>query len=507
MQINKTENAIRNIRAGVINRLITTLFPVAVRTVFIYFLGAEYLGLNGLTSSVINVLNLTELGIGSAIIVSMYKPLAEDDLSKMCALIKCYKRVYQTIGCVVLCIGITILPILKYLIKGTYPDDINIYVLFGISLIGTVSSYFLFAYQNSLLYVHQRNDVVSNLNSVCSCIRCILQILTIILTKNFYLYYLIEPVISILFNIWTAYYSKKMFPQYKPKGNLLSDDVRALKNKVIALFFQKMGHVVNNSVDNIVISAFLGLVALGKYANYYFIIYSLDLFISIGTSSIVAGIGNSMVTNSIEKNYNDFKKFQFILAWIIGWCSICYICLCQSFINWWIGETFLLPIGIAALCAVYLWSNKIQSLILTYKEAAGIWERDKYRPLFAALVNLFVNIILVQKIGLYGIVISTICSELFINLPWSAKTICEWYFHVPLKKVLLAIMYYAVVTIGAGIITFYVCCFITEQSFRAIIFKSIICMICPNLLFWGVYHKSRLFKDSLCEIKKIIKTF
>ena len=130
MKFNRTKNASRNIAAGLAQRLYQILVPFLMRTAMIYLLGVEYLGLDGLFTSILSVLNLAELGVGSAMVYSMYKPVAEDDTVTICALMRLYKIYYRIIGLVVLAGGLIICPFVPKLISGSVPAGINVYVLF-----------------------------------------------------------------------------------------------------------------------------------------------------------------------------------------------------------------------------------------------------------------------------------------------------------------------------------------------------------------------------------------
>lgn len=160
MKIDRTHNATRNITSGIALKIYQLLAPFVIRTIMIYCLGMEYVGLNTLFTSILQVLNLAELGVGSAMVYSMYKPIAMDDSKMICALMNLYKIYYRIIGLIILVGGIVIMPFLPNLISGEIPEDINIYVLYILNLGATVLSYWLYAYKNCLLTAHQRIDVV-----------------------------------------------------------------------------------------------------------------------------------------------------------------------------------------------------------------------------------------------------------------------------------------------------------------------------------------------------------
>ena len=163
MRIERTKNATRNIVFGVILRIYQIVVPFIMRTAMIYYLGVQYLGLNSLFASVLSVLTLAELGVGSAMVFSMYKPIAEDDTKTICALMQLYKVYYRIIGLIIAIIGLVITPFIPHLIHSDLPEGLNIYVLYMLHLASTVLSYWLFAYKNCLLRAHQRNDITNNI--------------------------------------------------------------------------------------------------------------------------------------------------------------------------------------------------------------------------------------------------------------------------------------------------------------------------------------------------------
>ena len=212
MKIERTRNTVRNSAWGILSKIITTFFPVIVRTLIVQYIGAAYLGLGSLFSSILTVLSLAELGVSSAIVFSMYKPIAEDDTNTICALMALYKKLYSVIGTVIGIVGLLLMPFLPYLIKGEYPSDINLYLLYLIYLGNTVIGYFLFAYKNCLLTAHQRTDISTKISIGTSIIQYAVSIMVIILFKNYYVYVFLAPLASIANNLLTAYYVDKIFP-------------------------------------------------------------------------------------------------------------------------------------------------------------------------------------------------------------------------------------------------------------------------------------------------------
>ena len=298
-KIERTKNATRNIVFGVILKAYQIAVPFIMRTAMIYFMGVQYLGLNSLFTSILQVLNLAELGVGSAMIYSMYQPIADDDNITICALMKLYRTYYRVIGFVIAAIGCFLTPFIPKLISGDVPSGINIYILYLLNLGATVLSYWLFAYKNSILQAHQRTDVVSKVTLVTSTIQYALQLFVLWAFKNYYLYVLVMLATQAITNVATALVADKLYPQFKPRGSLPKQEVSKINHRIRDLFTSKIGAIIVNSADTIVISAFLGLTALAVYQNYYFILTSITGFITVIFSAVTAGIGNSLV---VEKS-------------------------------------------------------------------------------------------------------------------------------------------------------------------------------------------------------------
>lgn len=504
--MSRTANASRNIVWGVLYKLISLGMPFITRTVMIYTLGMKYVGLSSLFTSILQVLSFAELGIGSALVFSMYKPMAEEDDKKVCALLKFYRRAYRMIGSIILILGLFMLLFLDKLIAGTIPKDINIYVLFLIYLINNVLGYYLFAYKQSLFTASQRTDMISKIASVLQFISSIVQICALVLARNYYLYVLVIPVITCINNILIGVLTDKYYPQYKCKGEIDKDELHSIEKKVGGMVFQKIGGIVLSSVDTIVISAFLGLTSLALYQNYYYIITALFGFLTVFMQSIIAGIGNSIVAETVEKNYKDFKKFNFIYNWIVTWCSVCLLCLYQPFMKIWVGSDNMLGFEMVVLFTVYFFVHKWCDMLYVYQEACGIWWETKFVPLIAAVVNLVVNIILVQIIGLSGILISTIVAIIFIYDTGYAKVLFKTYFKdvsSGLKRYWLRQLLYIFTAIFVGIITIIGCNIIIFQTtIFQLLYNGVVCIFIPNLIFILFWRKCPEFDYSKFLIGK-----
>lgn len=504
-KIERTKNASRNILFGVLLKIYQIIIPFIMRTAMIYLLGVQYLGLNGLFTSVLQVLNLAELGVGSAMVFSMYKPIAEDDSHTICALMKLYKYYYRIVGLLIAIIGCVLTPFIPNLISGNVPSGINVYTLYLLNLSATVLSYWLFAYKNSILQAHQRVDVVSKVTLITSTIQYGLQLLALWLLKNYYAYVIVALLTQALTNIVTAIVADKMYPGFKPKGKLLKEEIEKINQRIKDLFAAKLGGVVVSSADTIVISAFLGLTVLAVYQNYYFIMNSICGFITVIFTAVTAGIGNSLVTESIDKNYHDFKKFTFIICFILCVCCNCFIALYQPFMEMWVGKELMLSFDFVILFCILFYLLELAMVWATIKDAAGLWHSDRFRPLIGAIANLMMNVVLVQKIGLYGIILSTVISYLFISMPWLIHNLFTLLYKKSLSEYLKTILLYVVICILSCILTHYLCSLINVDGFVSLIVYGTIAIVISMVLQLLAFYKKEEFKNSVILIKNILR--
>lgn len=503
MKIERTKNAVRNIGAGVVNRIVGIVLPFFTRTVLLYIMGTKYLGLSSLFSSILSFLSLTELGIGGAMVYSMYKPIAENDDETICALLNLYRKLYRIIGAVILVLGLSIMPFLDRLISDELPPDVNLYLLYLIYLSNAVLSYWLFAYKNALLQAHQRNDINSNISTIMMPVSYIVMLGSLFITRNYYTYVLWLPVFTVVTNVIRSVYVDKLYPHLKPKGKISKELRISITKKVAALIGTKLNTVVLHASDNLVMSAFLGLTVIAVYGNYCYIRSSIEGFVGIAYGAMTAGLGNSIQTETVEKNYRDFQKLSFMNSWIVGWCTVCLACLYQPFMEIWVGKDLMFPFYVVLEICLYFYIYMIRKIPVVYKDAAGIWWEDRFRPYVCMVVNVVLNIILVQIIGISGIILSSVFS-LCISIPWENHTIFRNVFHRSGWPYYGKMFVYAGTMLLGGVLTWWICAFFGE-GILAFLFRGVVCVIVPNVVFVGLNCRRQEYVDSVEMIQRVLR--
>lgn len=494
--MSRTDNTIRNLNWGIFQRIVALFLPFVTRTVLIKVLGADYLGLNGLFVSVLGLLSLAEMGVSNAVISMMYKPIAENDYKTICALMRLYRKLYHIIGVVIIIFGLLLLPFLKLLINGTVPSDINIYLLFIVYLVNSAVGYFLYGYKNCLFIAHQRNDINSRVQLLFLIVQNVSQIMMVLVFRNYYLYAVMLPLSTIGVNLATAHLANKEFPEYKCAGDLSSQELVEVKKKISGLLLAKVSSTVRSTIDSLFVSAFLGLTAVAMYTNYFCIVSAVTGLIQLIEPALTGSVGNSLVTETKDKNLRDMYKFTFILQWIVGFCSICVLCLIQPFMRVWMGEKLMFNDLMALLCAVYVFANSIGLVRLIYTQSLGLWWSLRYISIIDVFVNLVLNYFLCKYMGAYGILLATVIDIIVVSIPWTTYQLFKEYFGKEyFSKYILSYLRYFIVAVAIGAITYSLCqnvCF--ANSFGTLVVDFLICIIVPNALYFVLFHKNQYFR-------------
>lgn len=507
MKLERSKNTKRNIFIGIVNKLITIFLPFAVQTVFIRTLGAEYLGLRGVFSSVLQVLNLAELGFGSAMVFHMYDAIAADNDELICSLMELYRKIYRYIGLIILLLSFVIVPFIPRIIRGEYPGDINIYVIYGMYIANTVLSYWLFAYKNSLLNAFQRQDIIGIINTIVQFTINLAQIIYLITTKNFYIYLSLQIVSTILSNLIISIVVDKLYPHYKCMGKVPAEIISHTKKKIAGLMIYRLCGVTRNSFDNIFVSMFLGLVLVGMYNNYYYIITNVMGLLSVITSAMLAGVGNSIASETKQKNYSDLKKIDFLYMLLSGWCAVCMLCLYQPFMKIWAGEELVFPFPVAVLFTIYFYIMCMGNIRGVYADAAGLWWENRYRTVLEVIANIILNYTFVKMWGAYGIILATIITLLILGYAGSAMVLFGNYFHFGLKDYFISHFIYILVTMTVSIITLVICSLVRGDDRWVLLIRIVICCTITPLLYYVVYCRTKCFKESRQWLKLRLKKY
>ena len=490
----RTKNSVKNIVIGLIGQAFNIVVNFISRTIFIYILGVSYLGINGLFTNILSMLSLAELGVGSAIIYHMYKPLATKDENRLKSLMKLYSKTYKIIGIVVALLGISIVPFLNNIIKDK-PNVPHLTIIYLLFLTNSVVSYF-FAYKVSIINADQKSYIVTIKQQIYSVIQILGQIIVLLMTKNYLLYLLVQILCTFLFNLSISRKADELYPFLKSKDiePLDAESKKTIFKHVAAMMSHKVGGVVVNGTDNILISSFVGVYWVGLYSNYVMILETVNKFLNQIFISIIASVGNLNAQETKQKSYDVYKKLLFLDFWIYSFSAICLWLLLNPFIEMWIGSKFVMQNSIITIVVINFYLKGMRQATVTYNTTLGLFWNDRFKPWAEALINLVASIILLKKLGIAGVFWGTFISTVTTSLWIEPYILFKHGFNKKINKYIIKYTYYTFVMLISAIVTKYISMLVTGNIVVCFIIKLIICIIVPNIIFILFCFKMNEFK-------------
>lgn len=414
----RVKYAAKNIAWGYIGSIATAIMGFVLKQVFIAHLDATLLGVNGLYTGILSLLNMAELGIGTALNFSLYAPVARGDTQKIKSYMQMYRKAYYAIALVVAGIGLALVPFLRVFIKKPGNNtlrDLTLY--YFIFLFNTVSSYFV-AYKYSLVNAEQKNYIQTNINTATKIVSEALQIAVLIFTENFYCYLLADCVVQLIQKFWVNSYLNRRYPYLTEKDvvPLSKEESGEVWKKTGALVWHKIGDVARLQTDSLIISSFIEVTVVGVVDNYNLVISTVSSFVNTIFNSVISGFGNLIATESKQKQYDMFCIYRFFACWIYGFSAVAFYILLTPLVRLWLGDAWILSAASVNLILLDYYFKGERVVLSNYKTAAGVFEPDKYLAVIQGAVNLVLSIWLVLKIGLPGVYIGTVISGLIANV-------------------------------------------------------------------------------------------
>ena len=502
----RTKNSIKNSLTSTISSFTSMLIGFIAQAIFIRLLGAEYLGLNGLFTNIFTILGIFELGIGNAIVYNLYKPIAENQKEEIKSLMKFYRKAYNIIALFIFISGLLLLPFLENIV-GKVTVDINIYIIYFMFLINTVSSY-LMTYKRNIIYANQQSYIINIIHIGYLIIMNTIQLMILYITKNYYLYLGIKIICQILENILITIYASRLYSYLNEKDIMpLNPKIeKDIFNKVKALFFHKVATVIINGTDNIIISKYLSIIVVGMYSNYSMLITAVNsLFIQI-IASVTASVGNLLVENNSTKSYQVFKRIRFLNFWLACFSGICLLVIIQPFIKVWVGEEFLLSMLVVSTLVFNYFQKMMRGVYGTFKDSAGIWQEDKYVPLVESLLNIVFSILLLKIFGLAGVFMGTIISGLALWCYSYPKYVYKKLFNRSYLDYAKETLGYIFLFILLSLLTYEISnLIIVSNPYLQVIINTLIAITIPNIILLILFRKTDNFKYFKELVQKLLK--
>ena len=492
MENSRLKNSALNFASGFLGRVLTILLNFVVRTIFIYCLNEAYLSVNGLYSNILTVLSLAELGFGSAMVYRMYAPVAVKDYQKTAALLQFYKKIYIIIGVVIFLLGLCVIPFMDYIIKDK-PDISGLTLYYILFLVNTSISYWLSSYKASVLYADQKEYIKTNVQSATTILQSVLQIVLLLLFRKYLLYLLIQLVGNIFLNLYVAHLVDKRYPEIQTyQGASLSAEERMqIRKDTEALVLSRFGHVALNGTDNIIISAVVGVLWVGRLSNYTLICDSVTSVLCQITAAITGSLGNFFATEDKHAGYALFKKVEFLNFWLYGFSFIALVTLLDPFVQIWAGERFVLGLPISIAIAINFFVAGYMNTLWVFRSTIGLFKQGRFRPILVAILNIILSIFLGKLWGVFGVLFATFLSRAAISLWYDPLILHRYGFEVSCKP-FFARYFRRVLLLTTILIVMLTIRYVVLSSATTVLRFAVMTMftaIVPNAIFWLAYHR------------------
>lgn len=504
MENSRLKNSALNFASGFAGRVLTILLNFIVRTIFIHCLNEAYLSVNGLYSNILTVLSLAELGFGSAMVYRMYAPVAVNDYQKTAALLHFYKKIYAIIGVVIFGLGLCVIPFMDYIIKDK-PDVPGLTLYYVLFLINTTVSYWFASYKSSVLYADQKEYVKTNAQNATAILQSILQIVLLLIFRKYLLYLLVQLDCNIFLNLYVAHLVDKRYPELKKHrdARLSIEERGQIKKDAEALVLSRFGHVVLNGTDNIIISAVVGVLWVGRLSNYSLICDSITGVLCQITAAITGSLGNFFATEDKRAGYALFQKVEFLNFWLYGFSFVALVTLLDPFVQLWAGGRFVLGLSISAAIAINFFVAGYMNTLWVFRSTLGLFKQGKFRPILVAVLNIVLSIVLGKLWGVFGVLFATFLSRASISLWYDPIVLhkygfgvsCKPFFLRYLKRILLlAAVSLAMLAVRSVILP-------AEATILRFAAMTAITAVAPNAVFWLAYRRC----DEYAYFKSVVK--
>lgn len=492
MENSRLKNSALNFASGFLGRVLTILLNFVVRTIFIYCLNEAYLSVNGLYSNILTVLSLAELGFGSAMVYRMYAPVAVKDYQKTAALLQFYKKIYIIIGVVIFLLGLCVIPFMDYIIKDK-PDISGLTLYYILFLFNTTISYWFASYKASVLYADQKEYIKTNVQNAMSILQSALQIVLLLIFRKYLLYLLVQLGCNIILNLYVAHLVDKRYPQIREyrDARLTSDERGQIKKDAEALVLSRFGHVVLNGTDNIIISAVVGVLWVGRLSNYTLICDSVTSVLCQITAAITGSLGNFFATEDKHAGYALFKKVEFLNFWLYGFSFIALVTLLDPFVQIWAGGRFVLGLPISIAIAINFFVAGYMNTLWVFRSTLGLFKQGKFRPILVAILNIVLSIVLGRLWGVFGVLFATFLSRAAISLWYDPLILHRYGFEVSCKP-FFARYFRRVLLLTAVLIAMLTIRHVVLSSATTVLRFAVMTMVAaivPNAIFWLAYRR------------------
>ncbi|MBQ8508779.1 MAG: hypothetical protein IJ493_02620 [Clostridia bacterium] len=500
------ENSVKNSLFAIVGQAVSLIFGFVTRIWFVRELGEAYLGVNGVFYSVLSLLSLTELGMGSAITFALYRPIADGDEKRIGEIMNLYACAYRIVAGLVMLLGLALLPFLGWITREV-PQVEHMTLIYLLFLVNSAATY-LFSYKRALITASQQ-DWRNTINTCAfSILQNVVQLLLIITTRSFVLYLAAQLVCTLASNLAISHSAGKMFPYLRTvKGLPDRETTGSILQNVKAMFVNRFGSIAVTGTDNLLIAS-IDVILVGVYSNYLMVLQTIQTILTKVVEAVTASVGNLIASETGEKRLDVYRDITFAVAWLYGFSAIALDTMSTRFITLAFGENMELVQAAVHIMCVNFYLNGIRQPNLMYINAAGLFRPIRWKGFVEAAVNLGVSaLFLWSGMGLFGVLLGTTVSHIATSLwwePWCVQRHCLGRGAAAgfARQNLICALVLALTWWGT-----YALCAMLPGGWLGFFGAAAVTAILPNAVFTAVYHRSEPFAFFVGILKRILGKF
>lgn len=494
MKKSRTEYSARNTIVAIVSKVCAILVGFLTRIVFINTISQSYVGVNGLFLDILKALAFSDMGIDTAISYALYRPIAEGNIEKQKSLMRLFRYICWIVAFFVFILGILAIPFIDVLAKKEQGINqlILIYMLY---LTNSVLSYFM-VYKKILIVAHELLYITIMYETGTVIVQYLLQIIILFHTRNFILFVSMMSLCTVINNIAISRKADKLYPYLRDKKvqSLSYAEQKKLYRNIWAMLLHKLGSILVNNTDNLLLSSIVGIISNSLYSNYYLIIGSISQILHQLFRGIIASVGNLGVKNDDNYIKRIFEASFFVQQWVFGMLTICMFEAIDIFVEICFGENYIFSKDITLILCLNFYFTGMRQAVLVFRDSMGLFWYDRYKSLAEAFVNLTTSVILGIYLGTLGIFLGTLISTMTTSLWIEPYVLYKYRLKCSPKLYFIRYGFYTFITFILWFAEDYLCRRFIGGLWMMCIKRIAFCIFITNLIYLLLYYHTKEFK-------------
>lgn len=502
----RLKNIFRNSFFALLSQFILILIGFVSQRLMNLIMGEELVGMNSVISNIIGILSVSELGISTSIVYHLYKALADQDDEKIASLMNLYRRAYYIFAVIITVSGLCVMPFVHLFLRENSFSLSYIRLIYSLWLVRTVLSYLL-SYKKSLLIADQKEYIVSIVTLTINVLNYSSIIIILKLWQNYQLALFLNTIVEVVLNTWISRYvdKKYVFLKRNRKRRLDIEMMKRIFGDIKNIFISRLSSKLLVSTDNLIISGFINVATVGRYANYSLILQSVMNIMLTLSNAVQPSIGNMFVEEKQEKNYQALRQITFVFFLLASFCAVSLMSLTTRFIiDFWLSESYRLNIEVVVCCAINCYLFIIGLPIMVMMAVSGMFDKERKISILYAAVNLLFSLLLVRPFGISGVLLGTSASYL-VQIVFRIGCFFRDYLQRNCTGYVIDMLQYGILAFSETVGTYVVVRrMYRNDSFISFLLAMLLCFFIPNIVNLLIFVRSWRLQSILYMVKMAI---